>query len=284
TSPQLDLGIDSLGWLTLGMEMQERFGIGLREDDFAEIRTLRDLLACAVRRKGETASTTTLTPALRAWIAPRSPTERVLGAALWTLNAGLMRLLFRLRIEGASNLPDATPYIVVANHVSDLDPLIMTAALGQRRLTRLWWSGDEGRLFGRSLTTRLARAWRAFPVRERASATTLAFADAVLAQGDGLVWFPESWRSPDGRLQEFRPGLGHILAQRPVVIVPAIIDGAFEAMPRDARWPRPRPISVRFGPAIAASEIGRAGDAEAITALTRRAMLALVADGRVLPR
>ncbi|MBL8703008.1 MAG: AMP-binding protein [Alphaproteobacteria bacterium] len=282
-SPQLDLGIDSLGWITLGMELQARFGIALREDDFAEVATIGDLLRLAELRLGGAVADAVLTPAQRLAIAPPSPLERALGAVLWAVNGALMRLLFRLRVEGDGFLPGATPYVVMANHVSDLDPLLMTAALGPARLRRLWWSGDAGRLFENAVTARLARAWRAFPVRESATSTTLAFADAVLAQGDGLVWFPESWRSPDGRLQEFRPGLGHILARRPVTVVPAIIVGAFEAMPRDARLPRLHRVVIRFGAPIPAATIAAAATPEAITALARKAMLELAGEGRLAP-
>ena len=59
----------------------------------------------------------------------------------------------------------------------------------------------------------LARALRVFPVDERAPATTLAYGEAVLRRGNALVWFPESWRSPDGELQAFLPGIGHLLAR-----------------------------------------------------------------------
>ena len=70
-----------------------------------------------------------------------------------------------------------------------------------------------------------------------------------------MVWFPESWRSPTGELQRFLPGIGLILAEKPVMVVPAYIKGAFEALPRTRHWPRPHPITVTFGPPIPASHV-----------------------------
>jgi long-chain acyl-CoA synthetase len=81
-------------------------------------------------------------------------------------------------------------------------------------------------------------------------------ARAVLARGDALVWFPESWRSPDGRLQRFLPGIGLVLdGMDDVTIVPAHISGAFEAMPRDARFPRRHPVRIAFGASVRVSAI-----------------------------
>jgi long-chain acyl-CoA synthetase len=75
-------------------------------------------------------------------------------------------------------------------------------------------------------------------------------AGRVLERGHSLVWFPESWRSPDGKLQRFLPGVGHLLCEHPVPVIPAYIKGTFEAMPRDRSWPRPFPVTVTFGAAV----------------------------------
>ena len=75
-------------------------------------------------------------------------------------------------------------------------------------------------------------------------------AEKVLAHGYSLVWFPESWRSPDASLQPFLPGVGRLLSRCPVPVVPAYIKGTFEAMPRSRSWPRPFPVTVTFGAMI----------------------------------
>jgi long-chain acyl-CoA synthetase len=63
----------------------------------------------------------------------------------------------------------------------------------------------------------------------------------------GLVWFPESWRSPDGTLQRFLPGIGWLLAQIRVPCVPIHIAGSFAALPRGHRWPKPGKIRISVG-------------------------------------
>src|SRR5690606_15066555 len=107
-------------------------------------------------------------------------------------------------------------------------------------------------------------------------AETLDRAAAVLAQGGALVWFPEAWRSPNGRLQAFRPGIGLLLDRAPVTVVPAGIRGTFEALPRGRRLPRRHSFTVRFGPPLTAAEIAAGGDAQATAERLRARVAALV--------
>ena len=84
---------------------------------------------------------------------------------------------------------------------------------------------------------------------ERDPSTTLSYGAETLRRGETLVWFPESWRSPDGKLQTFLPGVGHLLLAEPVPVIPLRIYGTFEAMPRHARFPRPEKVVVVVGKA-----------------------------------
>jgi long-chain acyl-CoA synthetase len=81
----------------------------------------------------------------------------------------------------------------------------------------------------------------------------------VLARGDILIWFPEGWVSPDGRLQRFRPGIGKLLTDVAAPVVPTYIGGTFEAMPRGRRWPRRHPIRVAFGAPVTVDALEAAG-------------------------
>jgi len=63
----------------------------------------------------------------------------------------------------------------------------------------------------------------------------------------GLILFPEGTRSRDGSLQPFKAGLGMLTAGTAVPVVPCYLDGAFQAFPPTARWPRPRKIRLKVG-------------------------------------
>ncbi len=250
--PQLDLGIDSLEWLSLGLELEAAAGVRLAEQDFAGISRVRDLLRLLAEREpgtggDEAAQRRGLEADEARWLAPLSGGEKLAGAALYWVNRALAKVLFSLRVSGLDNLPAEPPFVIVANHLSDLDPPLLGAALPLTRMQRLYWSGDRGRLFGSALARRFCRIAHIFPVDERAPGSTLAMAERVLARGQSLVWFPESWRSPDGKLQRFLPGVGRLLHRQPVPAVPAYISGTFEAMSRERHWPRPHPVTITFG-------------------------------------
>ena len=95
TSPQLDLGIDSLGWIGLGMEIEQRFGIRLAETRIARIVTLRDLLREAIDAAGDEQ------PVAAAATRPRSRMMVAFAHVLHFLDRLGMRVLFHIRIEGA---------------------------------------------------------------------------------------------------------------------------------------------------------------------------------------
>jgi len=273
-SPQLDLGLDSLGMLALAMEIEARLGIALGEEELASAATVGDLLRLAIDRPAAAKPAVQATPDL-SWLDPPGAWHRLAARLLDAANRLVMAVAFRLRAEGWENIPEGK-VIIAVNHLSDLDPPVVAAALPRRVLWRSRWSGDRARLFSTAAGRFLCRAARIFPVDERAPAATLAYARESLARGEALIWFPESWRSPDGSLQTFLPGIGELVRTTGATVVPARIIGTFEAMPRTARWPRPHPVRVVFGRPISADTLVAEGaDAATIAARIRSAVAAL---------
>ena len=279
-SPALDLGIDSLEWIGLALELESRLGLKLREEEMAAMTTVRALLERAAGGEGAVAAALpSWDPAV--WAAPTGAGAALLRGTARGVLRGIGRAVFSLRAQGTEHLPSQGPFVVVANHVSDLDPGLVFAALPAGVARRIWWSGVADRLFTSPLKRRLARAFHIFPVDERTPAATVAMARAVLARGEALVWFPESWRSPDGALQRFLPGIGRVLdGMEDLRVVPAHIQGAFEAMPRGRRLPRSHPVRIAFGPALRVGDLIPSGGeerarAEAIAAVLHDAVARL---------
>ncbi|RDD60565.1 AMP-binding protein [Ferruginivarius sediminum] len=265
TSPQLDLGIDSLAWVQLGLEIEEQFAVALSEEAIGRTLTVRDLLreveAAPAAEAGADKQRALIAEAER-WLRPRGALLSAGAATLHVLLKMLCKLLFRLRVEGGEALPGRGPIIIAPNHVSDIDPFVLAAALPGRVRGELTWGADRDRLFGNPAGRLLARLGHLFPVDDRAPAASLAVAAEVLSRGRILIWFPEEWRSPDGGLQRFLPGIGRILNQTHARVVPCYIAGAFEAMPRQARLPRPHPVTVHFGPAVTYDELKAAAGSD----------------------
>ncbi|HEU0070839.1 MAG TPA: AMP-binding protein [Alphaproteobacteria bacterium] len=254
----LDLGIDSLEWMTLGLELESRLGLEVSEAALQHVNTVRDLLTVLAKAKpanGEGGDSADVKAAADKWLAPTGPSLSALGWLLYWVNRLGLKAMFRISATGLENVPVDGPVMIVANHVSDIDPPVLAGVMPYRRMRRLFWSGDVGRLFETLVGRKFARATHIFPVDERSPKATLAMGKEVLKRGNGLVWFPEAWRSPDGELQRFLPGAGLVLADQPVTVVPAYIDGAYEALPRHRHSPKFVKVTVHFGGAISAEDI-----------------------------
>jgi len=265
TSPQLDLGVDSMEWLNLTLELQKRIGIELSEGAIAEVETVRDLLQKVTEAAGEGEVRPTqlldepekvLSHAQKHSLEPLGPLRANLATALFHVNRALMRGLFRLRVEGAENLPQKGPFILTPNHVSFLDPFAVAAALSNAQLRHTHWAGWTGAAFRNAFFRFVSRLGQAVPIDpERAVMSSLAFGATVLERGQNLVWFPEGQRSADGTLQPFKPGIGILLEHFDVPVVPVFIDGSFEAWPASRRLPRLRRITVRFDEPLELSKL-----------------------------
>jgi long-chain acyl-CoA synthetase len=256
SSPQLDLDIDSLGWVNLTLEIGERTGVELEEEAIGRIDTVRDLLREVASGAG--GSTHRLSPLerpeevlddrQRRWLKPLGPAGSVVATVMFALNRAIMRGLFRLRVEGFENLPDRGQFIIAPNHVSYLDVFAVAAALRRDVLRRTYWAGWTGAAFGNPLTRLISRLAQVVPVDpDRAGLSSLAFGAAVLGRGRNLVWFAEGERSRTGRLQPFKPGVGMLLDHYPVPVVPVFIRGTYDAMPRGRFLRRLQKVTVTFG-------------------------------------
>ena len=248
TSPQLDLGVDSLGWIEIAHELETESGVTLSEDMLAEVVTVRDLLRQTSQGTREAAADAPPVPA------PSTRASRALGWLIYALNWCLMRAAFRVSAVGA--LPrDPKRFLLVANHNSDLDALLVAAAFPWRFARCIWWGADVTRLFTTRLRRAFSRAAQVFPVDDRRPSMSLDQAQALLERDESMVWFPESWRSADGRLQNFSRGIGILIDETRPTVVPVWITGSFEALPRHRRWPRFVRVTVRFGDPVSAEAL-----------------------------
>jgi len=250
SSLQLDLGLDSLGWMALTLEIESRLAVRLDDAAVNRILTVRDLLQEAVAAGRSEAAASEISALAGRWLNPRGPVLLAAGTAFHLANRLVMRLAFRLRVEGAEQLPTAGPCVICANHVSFLDPPALAAALPWRTLSRVNWSGDRLLLFSNPLRRFVCRAMCIFPVDQRSPAGVLASAVAVLRQNHMLVWFPEGWRSPTKSMLPFQPGIGRLLQVTGARVVPCYIAGTFESLPRGRTFPRLNRVTVAFGAPI----------------------------------
>ncbi len=291
TAPQLDLGIDSLAWVGLGLELEDRLGVRLSEDAIARAVTVRDLLREAVAAgaaaealpSAENAYRHALMADRERWAAPQSPAVRVVGRTLYGVALPLIRLYFRLRVAGRDKVPTTGPLLIAANHASDVDPFAIGGALSLAHMRNIAWSADVVQVFFRPIGRLIARPVRMFPVDDRTPGASLAMATEMLGRGHIVVWFPESYRSPDGEIQPFQRGIGRLVIDTGAAVVPCWIEGSIRSMPRTGHFPWPASLRVRFGDPIPAAALieGAGADVEAhIAARLHERVAALCAETR----
>ena len=274
TSPQLDLAVDSLGWVDLTLEIAESTGVELSEEAIGNIYTVRDLLE-EVAEQAETGSggvpqalpleqpEEVLSDEQKQWLRPLGPRESAVARGMFALDTALARRVFHLRVEGIEHLPEVGPFVIAPNHISFLDPFAVAAALDYPRLRHTYWAGRVGAAFGNPLTRRISRLAQAFPIdSHRAVFSSLAFGAAVLKSQGNLIWFPEGHRSPTGELQAFKPGIGMLLDRYPVPVVPVYIDGTHEAMPPGRVWIQPKEVTVIFGSPLDPRKLEQQGEGD----------------------
>jgi len=169
-----------------------------------------------------------------------------------------LRGYHRLRIEGAENLPAEPPFVMIGNHTSHLDALVLASAMPWR-LRRFVFPIAAGDVFFETPGAALFSAMmlNALPMwRKRCGSHAMQELRDRLISGPSIyILFPEGTRSRDGSLGRFKPGLGMIVAGAPAPVVPCHLEGAFAASPPGARVPRPLPLRLRIGAPLAFGDL-----------------------------
>ena len=160
----------------------------------------------------------------------------------------LLKLFFRLKMQGTENIPSDGAFILASNHSSYLDPPILAAGCFDynrgRRLNFL--AKDE--LFHRKLFGWYIGKLGAFPIK-RSFGDIGAIRESIrrIRAGKPLVVFPEGERSPDGSLQQAFQGVALLATKTKIPIIPAYIKGAEEVLSVKSKAFRPHKIAVKFG-------------------------------------
>jgi 1-acyl-sn-glycerol-3-phosphate acyltransferase len=160
-------------------------------------------------------------------------------------------MAFRGEVAGLENLPKSGGFIVAANHASHLDPFIVGQHL-PRQVTffarktlwkpgfHAWWLDAVG----------------VIPVDRDGGSDVTAIKRVLgaLKSEKIIILFPEGTRSPDGRLQTAKPGVGLFACRSHVPVVPARVFGSFEAFGRGSKPRLGTPVSVVFGAPLAPAD------------------------------
>jgi 1-acyl-sn-glycerol-3-phosphate acyltransferase len=185
------------------------------------------------------------------------------------LAAAAMLFGFSLRTQGHRHMPAAGPALVLANHQSFLDPVLVGLA-ARRHLHYL----ARQTLFRHRGLAWLMRSLNSVPIDQEGFAREgLRTILEQLQAGHAVVVFPEGERTNDGQMHPFRPGIHLLIKRVGMRIVPVGIAGAFEAWPRWRAYPVPAPLFLPPRPGTLAVSVGTPIDSTTLAKQPREDVL-----------
>ncbi len=246
-----DLGLSSLQLVELRSLLEERGGKRLDGDALSRARTVAEVAALA--GSGGTA----LVPV----VAVENPSDDKVEVPSLVRTAGRRVLhraqvstydrLFDVRVDGEEHIPLNQQCIVIANHCSHLDAGLVKYALGDYAPNLSPLAASDYFFDNKAKRTYFEQFTNLIPVERGGSLeTSLRQAEQAIRQGRIVLVFPEGTRSRSGELQKFRHGIGYLVAQSGLPVLPLWLRGTYKALPKGAAFPTSRRLSARIGPVI----------------------------------
>jgi len=256
---ELDLGLDSLARVELVVSIEKAFSIKLTDTFVSEIQTVEELVT-KIKEYGAAKVAHFENPPSWKDILNTEPGlhdikkaglhHNVLEWLLFIIILGLVKIIlkicFRLKVEGIENLPEKRPYIITPNHASYIDGFAIAAALPVNVYKYLYSVGLQKYFRGPlQYFAKLAHVITIDP--ETYLQKAIQVSSFVLKNGKSLLIFPEGARSYDGEIMEFKKGVGILSLEYDIPLIPTYINGSFKALARGTVWPHFTEIKVIFG-------------------------------------
>jgi 1-acyl-sn-glycerol-3-phosphate acyltransferase len=180
----------------------------------------------------------------------------------WSVVSPMLRLYFRGRVYGTERVPMTGKLIVVANHASDFDPPLLSAAV---RRPVSYMAKEE--LFQVPGLSQAIQLYGAYPVK-RGSPDRSAIREALkqLDQGWAVGIFLQGTRTADGRIPNPKIGAALIAAKAQATLLPVSLWGTHQIFQKGSAVPRPVPLTLRIGDPIPPPASTDRPELEAVTA------------------
>jgi long-chain acyl-CoA synthetase len=167
---------------------------------------------------------------------------------LSSINHLFFKNLLSLTVEGLDNIPKNKPFIITPNHVSYLDAFVVGAALYKSKINRnvffqgldIYFKGEMGKA--------IARFLKVIPISAESDLQRVMKVSSYLLRHNlGMCIFPEGGRSYDGQMIEFKKGVGILAKELNIPLIPTLLEGVYQVLPRGQWKLNVHPIKVIFG-------------------------------------
>lgn len=243
---EIDLGLDSLDKVNLGVYLESNFGVKYTESDLVGFTNVVKL-AENVRDK----KTKLSVEAIDWGKIFKEQLDLDLPKSWFTYNVMkngaklFLKLYFRLKGEGLDNIPNG-PFILAPNHQSFFDGLFVAVFLKNKLMKQTYFYAKEKHIQNR-LIKFVANKHNVIVMDLSDLKTSLQKMAEVLKRGKNIIIFPEGTRTLSGELGEFKKTFAILSRELNVPVVPVAISGAYDALPRGTHFPKPwKKINVKF--------------------------------------
>ncbi|MFZ2357511.1 MAG: 1-acyl-sn-glycerol-3-phosphate acyltransferase, partial [Candidatus Omnitrophota bacterium] len=286
---EIDLGIDSLTRVELTLGLEALLSLKIPDEVVYDVSTVRDIII-RIQEIVQNLKPYQAKVIQKSWaeILREEPKEEILQKIRikpriidWVFTyifrssfKFMFRIFWFLRIKAVGNLPKDGPYLICPNHASFLDGFVIFSSLPLKLAINTYFVGFSY-IFEYPLFKWALKLARLVPIDPDTNLTdTMQAVTYLLSHKKIVCIFPEGMRSVDEKVKEFKKGVGILIKELVIPVVPAYIKGSHQSWPRTSFLPKPYPLKVIFGRPLYPKELGR--DYETIAKELREEVLKLI--------
>lgn len=251
---ETDLGCDSLDKIGLQGFIEQTFGLKLTAEEVSRFKSVQELAEHIADYK------TRIEVAQTDWSTLlKEEGQNVSVPNMWSsgpvIAHGFNRFLKcygGMEVKGLENIPQSGNYILAPNHQSYLDGLLVPGCMKSKDIKNLFFYAKLKHVQG-AVKKYLAGHHGIIIMDMSTLKDSIQQLGEVLKTGHSLCIFPEGTRTKTGKVGKFKKTFAILSKELDVPVVPVVIRGAFEAMPKGSKFIKKQKIEVEFLPVVSPS-------------------------------
>lgn len=252
---ETDLAFDSLDRVGLQSFIEQTFGTELKADAMASFKNITEMAAFVskVKTREEVEKVDWHKLFNEGKTSLRLPNFWFTGHIFTKICKLFARTYLSMEVKGLENLPKDCAFIIAPNHVSYMDGLLVVMDIPGSILKNTYFYVKEDHVKN-GLLRFLASHHNMILMERMNLMNSILKMGEVLRSGKNLVIFPEGTRTRTGETGEFKKTFAILSKELNIPIVPVVIKGAFEAMPKGRKFPLAKKVTVEYLPPVTANE------------------------------